>query len=40
MLAAITNSYPSSTTQWSVQAVVVLTGTGAVTVTPWVLCSQ
>ena len=41
MVGAVASSYPSSTTVWTAQAVVVSTGaTGSITVTPWVLCSQ
>ncbi|MGH2492868.1 MAG: hypothetical protein ACRDF9_15335, partial [Candidatus Limnocylindria bacterium] len=43
MIGVPLSSYPSSTTQWTAQAVIVSGGaltTGTTTVTPWVLCSQ
>ena len=39
-VGALVKSYPSSTTVWTVQAVVVLSGTGTLTITPYALCSQ
>ena len=39
-IGVLLSSYPSSATQWTAQAVIVASGTGAVTITPWVLCSQ
>jgi hypothetical protein len=39
-IGALISSYPSSTTVWSVQGVVLVNGTGALTITPYALCSQ
>jgi hypothetical protein len=38
-IAAVLDSYPASTTQWTAQGEIVVSGTGAVTVTAYALCS-
>jgi hypothetical protein len=39
-IGALISSYPSTTAVWSVQGVVLVSGTGSLTITPYVLCSQ